>query len=489
MARRTFRGNTHSENGWPYVDQGSCTWVRIPGAEHVSLQIQNGPPLQILRAFAADYHAHVEPLRDHDSACWTEDNSVSTSNHPGGTGMDLNWNGPDGRTFRYGISEERAFPPPMNQRLRELLDFYEGTVYCGGFWSIRDWMHFQMGYGTYDTRADRPTQKTLDFIARKIRPDGFSTFNRGAAPQVDAADVLARATGLSYQRAAEILPTMRDGLIQADCTNPDRIAMFVAQTGHESANFDATEEYASGAAYEGRTDLGNTQPGDGVRFKGRSWIQITGRHNYTEFSRWAHGKGLVPTPTYFVDHPAELADLRWAGVGAAWYWTVARPDINALSDQRDLYTVTRRINGGTNGWEDRKRRYDRASALGDELLALIGEDDELSNPEIQRFIREIHGALFNRVPSQSIYATPGEGPRWQLHELIKNGDGMTHQWEVESQAKAGNLDELHRVVLVAKGLGQVTSAPAVQRAQRVLAEIEATNPEILQRYIAQRGAL
>lgn len=182
VADRTVYGNTHSENGWRMVDQGTCRWVTVPGTS-VRLQIREGQPEKILAAFAADYNAYVEPLRQADSACWTATNSVATSNHLSGTAMDLNWNGPDGKTFRFQISETQAYPPPKNQRVRELLDFYEGMVYCGGFWSIRDWMHFQMGYNTYGSQN---VDKVNDFIRRKIRADGFSTFHRGANVDPDA---------------------------------------------------------------------------------------------------------------------------------------------------------------------------------------------------------------------------------------------------------------------------------------------------------------
>ncbi len=485
MARRLFNGRAFSENGWPYVDQGSCTWVLIPGSDDVWLQIQNGPPLQILRAFAADFNAHVEPLRDADSACWTQDNSVATSNHPGGTSMDLNWNGPDNRTFRYGISEERAYPGDKARKLHELLEFYEDFVFCGGFWSIRDWMHFQVGGNTYDQQADRPKQNILDFIARKIRSDGYSTFKRsgGGTPSgSSAALVLSRATGLSLERATEILPTMQEGLRLAECTTPNRIAMFIAQTGHESANFNATEEYQNG-------------PMDQERwiYKGRTWIQLTWRSAYSGFGRWCYDRGLVSDPNVFINNPKSLADLKWAGLGAAYYWVTTRrptrkyPTLNEASDARDLNTATLIINGGTNGLADRQARYDRALAVGDELLKILDGDDELT-PEQDRMMREIHGCLFNLIETQSLYGTPGEGKRWRLHELIKNMDATSHEEFVEREAARGNPAELERVVRVAAGQGRIKEQWAIDRARRVLAEIEATNPEVLKKYLAERGA-
>ncbi|MDV6975324.1 M15 family metallopeptidase [Mycobacterium intracellulare] len=362
MGFRTVYGNTISENGWPMVDEGSCTWVNIPGTD-VTLEIQNGQSLQIMRAFAADFHAYIEPLRDADSACWTLTNDVDTSNHLSGTAMDLNW---DSHPFQVA---DAGFDAAKLARVRALLDFYEGTIYWGNDWtSPKDAMHFQMGYGTYGNPA------TADFIRRKIRADGYSTYQRGAAPA--AASVLAQATGLSASRAAVILPAVQDGLAAADCTNVNRIAMWLAQIGHESDNFNATEEYANGDMTQERWI-----------YKGRTWIQLTWKSNYAGFSQWCYDRGLVATPTYFVDNPTALADLKWAGLGAAWYWTVARPDINALADARDLVTVTLRINGGTNGLEDsngkpgRRTRYNRALAVGDALLTLInpeGDDDFMS---------------------------------------------------------------------------------------------------------------
>lgn len=465
-----------SENGWEparaRTDQ--CQWVRIPGAEHVSLQILKGQPLAILRAFAADYHAYIEPLRDADSACWTPTNSVPTSNHLNGTGMDLNWNGADGKTFRLGISEAAAYPGDKARKLRELLDWYEDTVFCGGNWSIRDWMHFQMGGNTYQN------PRTADFIARKIRPDGFSTFRRGAAPTSPAAaDVLARATGLTVARAGEILSAVRDGLVQSQCTNPNRIAMWLAQVGHESAGLRYMEEIADGSAYEGRDDLGNTVPGDGRRFKGRGPIQVTGRSNYTELSKWAHGRGLVPSPTFFVDQPAQLASDRYGFIGVTWYWTTQRP-MNTYADRRDIEGASIAVNGRNrttgraNGIEDRIARYQRALAVGDALLALT--TTESRDPLEELLMLEVH--------SWSIYAKPGE-VKIPVHRLIQALDAHgPHEPYWEQRARGGDPEAIQDLARVAVNgpwnfdLNRYVDDPVAKRqALGVLLEIQAAHPE------------
>ncbi|MBL3752380.1 M15 family metallopeptidase [Mycobacteroides abscessus] len=472
---RVVYGNSFSSNGWPMVNGDECTWVTVPGTS-VSLQIQNGQPLAILRAFAADFNAYVEPLRDPDSACWTPTNSVSTSNHLSGTAMDLNWESHPFQVANAGFSAAQI------ATIKEIQAFYEGTVFWGNDWSDpKDAMHFQLASlangGEINTYQNL---HTADFIARKIRADGFSTFRRGSQSATPSAvNVLAAATGLSVGRATEILGPVREGLQAASCTNVNRIAMWLAQIGHESAGFNATEEYASGAAYEGRADLGNTQPGDGVRFKGRSWIQITGRNNYTAFSRWCSGKGLVLSPTEFVDNPKRLAELRWAGIGAAWYWTVARPDINALSDRQDLETVTRRINGGTNGLADRRDRYNRALLQGDALLQLLATSEPL-DPIEELLMSDL------QVESLSIYATPGE-PLIPIVRMVQAIDAAEHRKLVEDWARTGDADALSRIARTAAGQGKFRDAATIAHAKAVLADIEATNPAVLQEFISQKG--
>jgi len=135
--------------------------------------------------------------------------------------------------------------------------------------------------------------------------------------------------------------------------NALRIEHFLAQLGHESDGYKAMEEYASGKAYEGRADLGNTQPGDGVRYKGRGPIQITGRNNYR-----IYGKRIGIN----IEKYPELASNPCIGMRLALeYWKAK--GLNALADADDILGVTKKINGGTNGLDDRKRRLALAKEL------------------------------------------------------------------------------------------------------------------------------
>ena len=188
-----------------------------------------------------------------------------------------------------------------------------------------------------------------------------------ADPEPDglSASELCEAMGgaLSLARYEQLVGPVTDALELSDATTPERMAMWLAQIGHESGGLRYMEEQADGSQYEGRTDLGNTQPGDGTRFRGRGPIQITGRNNVTQFSLWAHRQGLTPTSTWFVDRPEELASDRFGFYAAAWYWTVARPQINSLSDAGDLIGVTKAINGGLHGIDDRRKFWTKNKAL------------------------------------------------------------------------------------------------------------------------------
>lgn len=134
-------------------------------------------------------------------------------------------------------------------------------------------------------------------------------------------------------------------------TTPEQIAMFLAQAAHESGQFRYTREIASGKAYEGRKDLGNIHPGDGVKFKGRGIFQVTGRDNYKKCGA-ALGVDLVNTPDL-------LATPQYAVQSACWYWQSR--DLNRFAN--DLRKCTRAINGGYNGLEDRQAFWHRAKKV------------------------------------------------------------------------------------------------------------------------------
>jgi putative chitinase len=147
-----------------------------------------------------------------------------------------------------------------------------------------------------------------------------------------------------------------EGMTANSINTPVRQAHFIAQVGHESYDFRYSEEIANGTAYEGRLDLGNTQPGDGPKFKGRGLIQITGRANYTSYGRYKGRDFVTPTNYDLIATDPELAvDV------SCWFWT--EHGLNALADADDVRAVTKVINGGYNGLADRQARLDRAKCF------------------------------------------------------------------------------------------------------------------------------
>ena len=166
-----------------------------------------------------------------------------------------------------------------------------------------------------------------------------------------------RFSGDNGARQAEIIdaigPVLEARLTEYAINSDLRRAHFLAQTCHEFAGFRTTEEFASGSAYEGRKDLGNTQPGDGARYKGRGLIQLTGRANYLEYGQ-ALGLDLV-------EHPETAAEPVTSLLIACEFWK--RRVLNQFADQDDIETITRRINGGLNGFDDRKAYLAKAKAV------------------------------------------------------------------------------------------------------------------------------
>lgn len=166
-----------------------------------------------------------------------------------------------------------------------------------------------------------------------------------------------------------------------EINTPTRQAAFIGQCGHESVSFKVLEENLNYSAkglcatwpsrfpnlefaaeyerkperiankvYGGRADLGNTEEGDGWRFHGRGLIQLTGRTNYT-----VCGQALGQP---FAEHPELVLEPEWACLSAGWFWN--KRGLNSLADAEDWTTITKRINGGTIGLDDRVNRIHKA---------------------------------------------------------------------------------------------------------------------------------
>ena len=158
---------------------------------------------------------------------------------------------------------------------------------------------------------------------------------------------LAVATGARIDRAQTFLPFLGDAMHEFDISTPERQAAFLAQVGHESGGLHWLVELwgptASQARYETRYDLGNVAPGDGYKYRGRGLIQLTGRGNYK-----AAGDALGVD---LIGQPELLGEPGLASRSAGWFWK--EHGCNELADSGEFETITKRINGGLNGYAER----------------------------------------------------------------------------------------------------------------------------------------
>ena len=149
------------------------------------------------------------------------------------------------------------------------------------------------------------------------------------------------------------------------------LAQFLAQVMHESGGLRYVREIwgptKAQKGYEGRKDLGNTQPGDGKRFMGRDVIQVTGRANHRALTAWV--QKTFGAKVDFEATPEALESAEWLGIGAIWYFLAARKDLIKYCREGNIEMVTRRVNGGLNGYQDRLHWYDLSA------LKLLGFAD------------------------------------------------------------------------------------------------------------------
>ncbi len=159
------------------------------------------------------------------------------------------------------------------------------------------------------------------------------------------------------RQAGVFVPALNTAMNRYGIVGSPRAAAFIAQIGHESGHLRYVREIwgptVQQAGYEGRADLGNTVKGDGYKYRGRGLIQITGRANNAACGE-ALGLDLINKP--------ELLELtQHAAMSAAWFWSTE--GLNTLADQGEFVKITRRINGGINGLEDRLQLWDKAKKV------------------------------------------------------------------------------------------------------------------------------
>ena len=164
------------------------------------------------------------------------------------------------------------------------------------------------------------------------------------------ADQLATIYTAGVHRIPIFIDFLNSAMDEFEINTPTRMASFLAQVGHESGQLLYTHELASGEAYEGCKDLGNTSPGDGVKYKGEGLIQITGKNNFIAV--------MLDLGIDCVEHPELLGEPENACRSAAWWWK--KHGLNEIADTGNFLLETKTINGGYNGEADRELLWARA---------------------------------------------------------------------------------------------------------------------------------
>lgn len=159
------------------------------------------------------------------------------------------------------------------------------------------------------------------------------------------------------KRAGVFAPVLNTAMQRYQIVGTPRVAAFIAQIGHESGQLIYVRELwgptPAQARYEGRKDLGNTEAGDGFKFRGRGLIQVTGRANYATC-----GEALALD---LLNHPELLELPQNACLSAAWFWSTH--GLNTLADAGSFDKITQKINGGQNGADDRRALYAKAQQV------------------------------------------------------------------------------------------------------------------------------
>lgn len=222
---------------------------------------------------------------------------------------------------------------------------------------------------------------------------------------------------------ASLVGPLNKWLPKYGINTPTRVAHFLAQAAEESDHFKTLHEYASGKEYEGRRDLGNTHVGDGVRYKGRGIFQLTGRANYREFGQKL-GLDLEGNPELAVDPEVCVRT-------ACEFWK--KKGLGTLADADNVTEITRRINGGHNGLDERKRLLAAAKKIFTDTVPVARMVAEPVAPE--------EAETDEAEPDDTKpHAAAPDAPKTGITEGAKLGFGATilgilsQAWETLTQA-------------------------------------------------------
>lgn len=219
-----------------------------------------------------------------------------------------------------------------------------------------------------------------------------------------------RLTAAAHANARSVCLALTEFGNQVGLHRPHRLAQYLAQLAHESAGFRYDREIWGPSdaqkRYEGRKDLGNVRKGDGRRFAGHGPIQVTGRANHREFTHWCRKTfGGRETPD-FEATPQAINTDPWEGLTGIWYWDSR--GLNRFADSGDVEMITKRINGGLNGYDDRIDWLARFSLVllghapadikGAQRLLGVDMVDGIAGPRTRA---ALHSALTNLSPSMA----------------------------------------------------------------------------------------
>jgi len=198
--------------------------------------------------------------------------------------------------------------------------------------------------------------RCLDLISKDDTSSWITIYREGPKkPEASTREVYVSKAQLAaiWECSAELIKDyeideMNSCLAKYEITTAPRIRHFLSQTAHESGGGRYKKELASGEAYEYRDDLGNTSPGDGPKYKGAGYIQLTGKYNYSRLSDYLCDPHVMDG----VDYVAENLPFTSAG-----FWWEDNSMNELIDGGADVLAVTKRVNGGTNGLADREHYY------------------------------------------------------------------------------------------------------------------------------------